>query len=258
MPSINYLPVTPVIVTGAASGIGKACAESLAEVGRPVALWDLDAGKAGAVAELIATEHNVKAIGLAVDVSDIEQINAGVIASREALGPIGGLVHGAGISGVATLEQLTPATWNAVLDINLRALAFIVKASLPDLKSQSGSAVVGIASINATLGNMMNPAYSASKGGILAMSRALADELATHGIRINSVSPGQIETPMLMQGLEAVPEVLEAFKRHILLGRLGESAEVARAVRFLMSAEASYITASELVVDGGNISSQRQ
>lgn len=257
MRSIDYLPATPVIITGAASGIGKACAESLAQVGRPVAVWDLDEGKARAVAEVIAAEHGVKSIGLAVDVSNLEQIGEAVSASRETLGPIGGLVHGAGISGVATIEQLTPESWSAVLDINLRAEVFILQAILPDLKSQSGSAVVGIASINATLGNMMNPAYSASKGGMLAMSRALADELAIAGIRINSVSPGQIATPMLMQGLEAVPGQQEAFERHILLGRLGESAEVACAVRFLMSSEASYITATELVVDGGNISSQR-
>ena len=88
-------------------------------------------------------------------------------------------------------------------------------------------------------------------------SRALADELAQHGIRINSVSPGQIATPMLLQGLEAVPGQLEAFQNHILLGRLGEPEEVGRAVRFLMSDEASYITTAELLVDGGNVSSQR-
>lgn len=258
MRSVNYLPATPVIVTGAASGIGKACAEALAQVGRAVAVWDLDAGKASVVAEHIMAEHDVKSIGLAVDVADLDQISAGVTASREALGPIGGLVHGAGVSGVATLEQLTPEIWSTVLDINLRAQAFIIKAILPDLKSQTGSAVVGISSINATLGHMMNPAYSASKGGMLAMSRALADELAMSGIRINSVSPGQIETPMLMQGLDLVSGQQEAFERHILLGRLGESAEVASAVRFLMSSEASYITAAELVVDGGNISSQRK
>lgn len=143
------------------------------------------------------------------------------------------------------------------MDINLRAEVFILQALLPDLKTSPGAAVVGIASINATLGNLMNPTYSASKGGMLAVSRALADDLSRHGIRINTVSPGQIATPMLLQGIESVPDQLEAFERHILLGRLGQPEEVGKAVRFLMSDEASYITATELVVDGGNLSSQR-
>lgn len=257
MSQIISTPGTPVIVTGGASGIGKACAEALAAVGRPVAVWDLDEAKAKEVAEAITKSAGVNAVGLAVDVSNLEKIQHAVDQSREALGTIGGLVHAAGVAGVATLQQLTAEIWSQVLDINLRAEVFILQAVLGDLKASPGAAVVGIASINATLGNMMNPAYSASKGGMLAVSRALADDLAQHGIRINSVSPGQIATPMLLQGIDAVPGQREAFQRHILLGRLGEPEEVGKAVRFLMSDEASYITATELVVDGGNLSSQR-
>ena len=223
-----------------------------------MAIWDLDAAKADAAANAIAASTGLRTLGLAADVGDLDQIHEAVARSRATLGPIGGLVHAAGVAGVATLEQLTPEIWTQVLDINLRAEVFILQAILPDLKASPGAAVVGIASINATLGNLMNPAYSASKGGMLAASRALADDLAQHGIRINSVSPGQIATPMLLQGIEAVPGQLEAFQNHILLGRLGEPEEVGRAVRFLMSDEASYITAAELVVDGGNLSSQRK
>lgn len=250
-------PSTPVIVTGGASGIGRACAEALAQMGRPVAIWDLSENKARDAAEVITTTTGVKAVGLGVDVSDLEQIQPAVEQSRGSLGTIGGLVHAAGVAGIATLEQLTPAIWTQVMDINLRAEVFILQALLPDLKTSPGAAVVGIASINATLGNLMNPTYSASKGGMLAVSRALADDLSRHGIRINTVSPGQIATPMLLQGIESVPDQLEAFERHILLGRLGQPEEVGKAVRFLMSDEASYITATELVVDGGNLSSQR-
>ncbi|MGI9295641.1 MAG: SDR family NAD(P)-dependent oxidoreductase [Pseudomonadales bacterium] len=257
MSQLISTPETPVIVTGGASGIGKACAEALAAVGRSVAVWDLDQAKAKAIAESIATNAGVNAVGLAVDVSDLEKMQQAVDQSRDALGTIGGLVHAAGVAGVATLEQLTAELWAQVLDINLRAEVFTLQAVLPDLKASPGAAVVGIASINATLGNRMNPAYSASKGGMLAVSRALADDLAQHGIRINSVSPGQIATPMLLQGIDAVSGQKEAFQRHILLGRLGEPEEVGKAVRFLMSDEASYITATELVVDGGNLSSQR-
>lgn len=125
------------------------------------------------------------------------------------------------------------------------------------MKNLPGSAIVGIASINATLGNAMNPSYSASKGGMLAANRALADDLAADGIRINSVSPGQILTPMIQQAIDHAPGLKDSFERRIMLGRLGAPAEVARAVRFLLSDEASYITGAELVVDGGNIPSQR-
>ena len=136
-------------------------------------------------------------------------------------------------------------------------MPFIVKALLPDLKANAGSAIVGIASINATLGNGANPAYSASKSGLLGVIRALADDLARDGIRINAVSPGQIDTPMLASSMDVVEGLREAFERRILLGRLGEPGEIANAVAFLLSDKASYITAAELVVDGGNISSQR-
>lgn len=260
LPDASHLPhspLTPVIITGGASGIGRACAEALAEAGRPVAIWDLDGAAAEALARELAQQHNIATLGLAVDVASVDAIRAGVAASRTALGPLGGLVHSAGVSGVATIEQLTPDTWQQVMDINLRAQVFIIQAMLEDLKATAGAAIVGIASINATQGNAMNPTYSASKGGMLAMNRALADELAQYGVRINSVSPGQIATPMLLGGLEHAPGQKEAFERRILLGRLGDPREIATAVRFLLSDDASYITAAELVVDGGNLSSQR-
>ena len=138
--------------------------------------------------------------------------------------------------------------------VHLRALAFLAKALLPDLKACPGSAIAAIASINATLGNARNPIYTAAKGGMLALVRSLADRLAPEGVRINAVSPGQILTPMVEPIAKANPGV---FERRILLGRLGRPDEVARVVRFLLSGEASYINAAEIVVDGGNISSQR-
>ena len=124
-----------------------------------------------------------------------------------------------------------------------------------DLKANPGSAVVAFASINATLGNRMNPIYSAAKGGVLSLVRSLADRLGDDGIRINSISPGQILTPMLQPAVDALPP--GSFEKRILLGRMGAAEEIGRVVRFLLSNEASYITAAEIVVDGGNISSQR-
>ena len=248
-------PGTGVIVTGGASGIGLASARALAAVGRAVALWDINAEKALAEAEVLATNFAVPATGFGIDLTDISAYDAAIAASREAIGPLGGLVHAAGIVDTGSLEGLDAEVWSAGINTHLRPLAMLTKGLLPDLAANQGSAIVAIASINATLGNAMNPVYSAAKGGMLALIRSLADRLAQDGIRINAVSPGQILTPMLQPTVDLLPA--GTFERRILLGRLGQADEVARAVRFLLSEEASYVTAAELVVDGGNISSQR-
>lgn len=255
MQTLLNSPATAVIITGGASGIGRACAEALAAAGRPVAIWDLDAGRCAEVAQEIATRFAVDAVGQGIDLSEVEGIDAALSTTRETLPQLGGLVHAAGVSRAVPLAQLTVADWEAVLSVNLRALPFLVKALRGDFAAHTGSAVVAIASINATLGNAANPAYTASKGGVLAVVRSLADDLAGSGIRINSVSPGMIRTPMLEPALDNLGE--QRLAQRIMLGRLGEPGEIARAVRFLLSDEAAYITASELVVDGGNIPSQR-
>lgn len=255
MKSMLNSPDTGVIVTGGASGIGNASARALAAVGRPVAIWDLNQQSCDAAAKEIADEYGVTTIGIGIDLRQIDNIDSALSSSREALGSIGGLLHAAGVSNPAALDQLDEQNWDAVLDINLKAMPFLVKAVRADLKQHPGSAIVGIASINATLGNAANPAYSASKGGMLSLVRALADDLGNDGIRINSVSPGQILTPMLAPVVDVLPE--GTFEKRILLNRLGEPDEIGRVVRFLLSAEASYVHAAEIVVDGGNLSSQR-
>jgi len=247
-------PASPVVVTGGASGIGLACAEALAAVGRAVAIWDLQAGKAEEVAARLGETFGVTCVGVGIDLCDATAIAPTLAVTREALGAPGGLVHAAGMVDQSGIEQLTLERWNRVLDVNLRAMAFLVQEMLPDLRANPGSSVVGIASINATLGNGLIPSYSASKGGLLSLVRSLADALGGDGIRVNSVSPGQILTPMVEPIAKANPGV---FERRILLGRLGRPDEVARVVRFLLSDEASYINAAEILVDGGNISSQR-
>lgn len=248
-------PTTGVVVTGAASGIGLACAEALAAAGRPVAIWDLSREKSAAVAQRISEVHGVAAVGLGVDVSNNRAITEAMQATREGLPSIGGLVHAAGVVVQAPLEQVTEENWDAVLNVNLRALVFLLQAILPELRANSGSAVVGIASMNATLGSGLVPAYSASKGGMLSLVKSLADSLARDGIRINSLSPGAIRTPMLFHGGD--DSFASVFEGRALLGRLGEPKEIGSAVRFLLSDEASYITGTELVVDGGFIPSQR-
>ncbi len=248
-------PQTGIVLTGGASGLGRASAEALAAVGRPVAIWDLDADRSRKVADEIAGRYGVIAFGHAVDVRDPGAIASAAEETRRALPSIGGFVHAAGIVDTASLDGLTPEGFNAGIEIHLRPIALLAQALLPDLRAHAGSAIVAFASINATLGNAMNPIYSAAKGGVLSLVRSLADRLAQDGIRINAISPGQIRTPMMQPALDHLGDA--AFTRRILLGRIGEPAEIGRVVRFLLSEEASYVTASEFVVDGGNISSQR-
>jgi len=190
-----------------------------------------------------------------IDLTRADDYAAALATTRSSLPSIGGLVHSAGVVDIGSLEGVTLDVWETGINTHLRPLILLVQQLMPDFTANPGSAIVGIASINATLGNAINPVYSAAKGGMLSMVRSLADRLGPDGIRINCVSPGQILTPLLQPTVDALGD--GAFERRILLGRLGRPEEIAHAVRFLLSDEASYITATELVVDGGNVSSQR-
>ncbi|MEE2663065.1 MAG: SDR family NAD(P)-dependent oxidoreductase [Myxococcota bacterium] len=257
MASIAYSPDTGVVVTGAASGIGRACALALAEAGRPVVCWDLNRAGVEKTAAEAADRFGVASHFAALDVSETARFPTLVDEAREALGTLGGLVHAAGVSRVESVDELDETVWDAVLDVNLRAYPLLVRALLPDLRANPGSAVVGIASINAILGNAANPAYGASKAGLLGASRSLADHLGGDGVRVNSVCPGYVRTPMLEPILQASAALAERMVGQSMLGRLAEPEEIAKVVRFLLSDDASYITAEELVVDGGVVRSQR-
>ncbi len=254
-PRLNS-PSTAVVVTGGASGIGRASADALAAVGRPVALWDIHEGNAQRAAAEIGSQYGVATVAVGIDLRDPQAIAPALQTTRAALPRIGGLVHAAGVVDTGSLEGVTPQAWDDGINVHLRPLVLIVQAMMDDFRANPGSAVVAIASINATLGHAANPIYSAAKGGVLSLVHSLADRLARDKVRINAVSPGQILTPMLQPSIEHLPAGY--YERRILLERLGEPAEVGRVVRFLLSDEASYITAAEVVVDGGNISSQRQ
>lgn len=248
-------PATGVVITGGASGIGLASARALAAVGRPVALWDIQETRAIDAAAGIAREFGGTAIGLGVDVRDPVAITLAAEATRRGLPSVGGIVHCAGIVDQGSLEGITVESWDDGIAIHLRAIVLLLQAFLEDLKRHPGSAMVATASINATLGNAMNPIYTAAKGGVLSLVRSLADRLAQDGIRINTISPGMIMTPMTKPAADAMGHVF--FEKRILLERFGEPEEIGRVVRFLLSEEASYVTAAEFIVDGGNVSSQR-
>ena len=256
MGNIRCSPETGVIVTGGASGIGRASAEALAEAGRPVALWDLDGLAAERAAREIGARFGVKALGARADVRDHAAFPGLVAAAREALGSLGGVVHSAGMVQSVPIDSLDAAGWSTVIDVNLSAIALLTSALIPELRKHAGSSIVGIASINGLVGHEYIPAYCASKAGLMGLIRSLADRLAPEGIRANSVCPGYIDTPMLAPSA-SLPGGRETYLRKTPMRRLGQPMEIGRAVRFLMSDDASFITATELVVDGGRIGGDR-
>ena len=252
MGSIDYSPSTGVIVTGGASGIGRACAVALAEAGRPVACWDLNGEDAREAAAEIARDT---ACAAEIDVSDASAFPAAIDEARSALGSVGGLVHAAGRQRTVPVDGMNEKIWAEVMDVNLRAEVLLVRDLLPDLRANPGSAVVGISSIEGIMGSYLIPAYNASKAGLIGLTRSLADRLGPDGIRVNAVCPGYTRTPMLMEALDRGTE--ERMAAQSPFGRLGRPEEIARAVRFLMSDDASFVTGEKLVVDGGVIGTNR-
>jgi NAD(P)-dependent dehydrogenase (short-subunit alcohol dehydrogenase family) len=235
--------MTGVVVTGGASGIGRACAQALIDEGRSVALWDVSESVTD-----VAASMGMSAVVL--DVTDAAAVAAAVDASVAALGGVDGLVHAAGVVSVDPIGALSADLWDKVLDVNLRAHALISQALLPSLREAAGAAIVGISSIEGLQGNGAIPAYCASKAGLLGLTRSMAHQLAADGIRVNAICPGYIETPMIAPAL-GVPDLRTKFEKRSPLGRLGQPADIANAAVFLLSPKAAFITGAHLVVDGG-------
>ncbi|ANI79676.1 MULTISPECIES: SDR family NAD(P)-dependent oxidoreductase [Sphingobium] len=248
-------PATGVVITGGASGIGLAAAHALAAVGRPVALWDINADGAAGAADIISQRYGVRAVGFSVDLRNPQAVTPAAIATREAIGAVGGIVHCAGTAETTGIDGVTPENWDSGIALHVRSIVLMTQAFREDLRSLPGSAIVALSSINATLGNGMIPIYSAAKGAVISLVRSMADELSADGVRINAVSPGMIDTPIMAGTKAALPG---HYERRIMMGRYGAAEELGRVIRFLLSDEASYMTAAEIIVDGGNINSQRQ
>ncbi|HZP27737.1 MAG TPA: SDR family oxidoreductase [Acidimicrobiia bacterium] len=244
-------PSTGVVVTGGASGIGAATCRAIAEVGRPVAVWDVDGEGATRTADECKRLHGVPTHVVEIDVRDGAAIVAAAAPTVAALGSVGGIVHAAGMVRPAMEGAIDAATWDDVLAVNLRAYGLVVDAFLDTLLATPGASVVGIASIEGIIGHGAIPSYTASKHGVIGLSRSLAHRFGSRGLRFNAVCPGYIDTPMLAPSI-ATDEARAAMIAHVPLGRLADPSEVARVIRFLLSDEASYVDGAAIVVDGAH------
>ncbi|MEI6454160.1 MAG: SDR family NAD(P)-dependent oxidoreductase, partial [Actinomycetes bacterium] len=244
-------PTTGVLITGGASGIGKATAEALAEFGRPIGIIDRDGTGARRVAKAITATYGVKATAIACDVTDRSAHEEVVAKVAHDLGGLGGFVHAAGIDGASVIDDLDEASWDQVIEVNLTAGALFTKQILPHLRrSGAGSAICYISSIEGWFGNLVLPAYCSSKSGVLGLTRSVAALVAAEGIRANAICPGAIDTPLLQPAF-AFEGILEGIIARTPMGRLGQPSEIASVVRFLLSDDASFITGQHITADGG-------
>jgi 3-oxoacyl-[acyl-carrier protein] reductase len=235
------------IVTGAAQGIGRAIAESLAQAGADIAVADLDPGRSletiGAVEKL-----GRKALNLKVNVADSKDTKEMVEQVVKAWGKIDILVNNAGITRDGLLLRMKEEDWNLVLQINLNGTFNCTKAVLQPMTKQRYGRIVNIASIVGVIGNAGQANYSASKAAVIGFTKTVGREYASRNVTVNAVAPGFIDTAMT-HGLPT--DVKDTLLKQIPLGRLGTPGDVAAAVRFLVSEEAAYITGHVLHVNGG-------
>lgn len=239
-----------VVVTGAAAGIGLGIAKRFAVAGHPVAMLDVQS-------EILEREaEELRAAGFNVfahtaNVADRAQVDAAYEAVRNTLGPISIVVPNAGVAEFIPFTQMTLDQWQRVIDINLTGVFHTVQAAVADMIAANWGRVVTISSQAGQSGGPMQAHYSASKGGVIGMTKALARELAPHGITVNTIPPSLVETPQMHRSTASGEFPLEMIIPMIPISRPGQPEEIGAACVFLASDDASYITGQVLGVNGG-------
>jgi NAD(P)-dependent dehydrogenase (short-subunit alcohol dehydrogenase family) len=245
------------LVTGGASGIGAAIAAAFAATGARVAVADLD----GAGAARVAQSLGGGVLGTPIDVAHEASVQDAVASVRKVLGPIDILVNSAGIIRKAWVAEMNEATWDQVLDINLKGTFLCAKAVLPDMIAKTRGRIINIASIAGKVGEPTASAYSASKFGVIGFTRSLALEVARHDILVNAICPGPIATPLGEQGWRdgaavegvEIDRIMTRVNGRSPLGRLGTVEQVAKMALFIASDDCDFTTGSAFNVDGGII-----
>ena len=239
------------IVTGAAQGIGRAIATRLASEGCSVVIADLNLEAADATATEIRAAYGGRTVALPVDVIDRAAVEAMVAATLAQFGRIDILINNAGIFGNARFEEMTDEQWRRMVDVNLYSVFLVSQVVIRHwLGQQAAGAIVNLASISGIVAFTDSSHYAAAKTGVTGLTRSLAMEMGTHGIRVNAVAPGIIATEMTRRSLEA-PELSGGWLRRIPQHRYGTPEEVAGVVAFLASNDASYVNGELIFIDGG-------
>ncbi len=241
------------VVTGAAQGIGRAAAEGLAREGNRVAILDRDLHGAQRTAAKLAAD-GLDAASFGCDVSDSAQVTAAFAEVKAQFGQIDVLINNAGVNAAFDLITMSEDDWDRFFAIDLKSAWLCAREAVPDMRERGGGAIVNVASIHASMTRAGMFPYAAAKSGVVGLTKTMAIELGGQGIRVNAVCPGYIATEPVIAKLQAEPDPVLAEQRvraNHPLGRIGEPDEVASAIAFLASEQASFITGATLAVDGG-------
>ncbi len=237
------------LVTGAARGIGAATARLLASEGAAVTVTDVNETEGVSVADEITSDGG-RARFVRLDVSSADHWASAVAATVDAYGRLDVLVNNAGIYSASTVEETSTDQWDAIMETNAKGSLLGIQAALPALRKSGGGCIVNISSITGLVGREIGGAYGASKAAVRLLTKYAAVQHAQHAVRVNSIHPGAVDTQMIAANISS-PEGRANSVSRIPMGRLGSVDDVANAVLFLASDEASYITGAELVIDGG-------